>query len=68
MARPGEESEIHCTAAQLGMFSETTNASDAICCPTSASPSRNSPFPQSELSRNSPFPQSELTEGEAMPW
>lgn len=43
--------------------SEQTSTSDAICCTSSASPSRNSPFPQSEPSRNSHFSQLELTEG-----
>lgn len=68
VARPGEELEIHCTVVQLGMFSEKPRASDAICSTSSASLSRNSPFPQSELSTNPPFPQFELTVGEAMLW
>lgn len=50
---------LHCSS--IRQFSERNNASDVICCTTSTSLSRNSPFPQSELSRNSPFPQSELT-------
>lgn len=45
----GQELEIHFTAVQLGMFSEKTSAYDAICSTSSASPSRNTPFPQSEL-------------------
>lgn len=57
MARAGEKLEIHFTAVQLGMFSEKTSAYDAICSTSSAS-----------LSRNTPFPQFELTMGEAMLW
>lgn len=68
VARPGEESEIHCSAVPSGMFSEKTRVSDAIFCTSSASPSRNSPFPQTELSRNSPFPQFEVAVGEVMLW
>lgn len=44
MARTGEELEIHSAAVQLGMFSEKRSACDAICCTTSASPSRNTRF------------------------
>lgn len=68
MARPGEELEIRCTAVQLSTFSEKSSASDAICWTSSASPSRNSPSPQSELSSNSPFPQFELTLGDTALW
>lgn len=57
VARAGEKLEIHFTAVQLGMFSEKTSAYDAICSTSSAS-----------LSRNTPFPQFELTMGEAMLW
>lgn len=56
VARTCEELEIHFTAVQLGMFSEKMSAYDAICSTSSAS-----------LSRNTPFPQFELTMGEATP-
>lgn len=46
VARTSKELEIHFTAVQLGMFSEKTSAYDAICSTSSASLSRNAPFPQ----------------------
>lgn len=49
--------EFHFTAVQLGMFSEKMSAYDAMCSTSSAS-----------LSRDIPFPQFELTMGEAMLW